>query len=110
MHGHSPVGDIGVIERRLERFVLYKQPLFRVETIVSFFKCLFEPLLALADICCAWITRAVGKPHGYITAVELMGYLNAVNRVLKRVLPNFRVGISKRTVFINLVLKQIGIN
>ena len=95
MHRHAPIGDIGVIERRLERFVLHQQPLFRIQPIVSFLQRLFEPLLSLANIRRSWIARPIGKPHRYITAVQLVGYLNAVDGVLKRMLADFRVGISK---------------
>ena len=40
---HSPVGNVSVIERGLERLVLHQQTLFGIESGVDFFQCFLKP-------------------------------------------------------------------
>ena len=110
MHGHARIGDIRVVEGRLEGFVLHQQTLFGIEPVVTLYQCLFKPFFSLPDICCPRIVRPICEPHRNIATVQLAGDLDAVNRVLQGVLPDFGIGIAKRSVFVDLILKQIGIN
>src|SRR3954469_10584479 len=105
MHGHSPVRDVGVVKGRLEGLVLHQQPLFWMQAIMSFFECLFEPLLTLTNVGRSRIIRSIRKPHSYVSAVELAGNLDAVASVLKRVFTDFCVGVSERSILVDLVLK-----
>src|SRR5499427_9053935 len=110
MEGHSPIGDIGVINRWLKGLVFHEQPLLGRETLVHLFQRIFEPRLALPDISCARIARAVCEPQGYVAAVQTPCNLNAVLRVLKRACSYVRIWITKGAVFIFLILEQIWIN
>src|SRR6516164_3356872 len=110
MEGHSPIGDIGVINGWLKRFIFHEQPLLGRETRVHLFQRIFEPRLALPNISRARIARAVCEPQGYVAAVQTPCNLNAVLRVLKRARAYVRIWITKRAVFIFLILEQIWIN
>ena len=63
---HAPVGDVGVIKRRLKRLVLDQQPLRRRQAVVGGAQGLLQPADALADALRAGIVRAVGQPQGDI--------------------------------------------
>ncbi len=60
--GHSPVGNISVIERGLERFVLDQETLFGIQSGVDLFQCFLEPSNSVSNTLAAGIVRAVGKP------------------------------------------------
>src|SRR5438105_13413739 len=77
---------------------------------MCFFQSIDEPLLALSNVCGAWIMRSVSEPEGNVAAVETLCNLDAVECVLHRAKPNCCVGIAKRTVFVLLILKEIGID
>ena len=59
---HAPIGDVGVVERRLERLVFDQQPLIRVEGGVRGLQPPLEPAPALPNVGRARIVRAVGEP------------------------------------------------
>src|ERR1039458_6139322 len=69
-----------------------------------------EPLLALPDIRGSRVVRAVGKPHGNVSAVQPPGDLNAVLGVLQRTLANGRIRIAEGAVLVFLILEKIGID
>ena len=50
--------------------------------VVRLLQSIDEALLALSNICGAWIVRSVRKPKRYVTAVETFRNLNAVECVL----------------------------
>ncbi len=60
--GHAPVGDVGVIEGRLEWFVFDQHALARSERFTSCSEALGEPADAMTDILRAWIVRSIGEP------------------------------------------------
>ena len=119
-----PIGQPSLGQERLphvldERAVLHhpaglvrkhQQPLFGIEPIVTLFQRFFEPFFSLPDVCRPGIVRPICEPHCNVAAVQLAGDLDAVNRVLQRVLADFGIGIAKRSVFVDLILEQIGIN
>ena len=74
------------------------------------FQILFEPLLAMADVGGAGIVGAVGEPHGDVAAFQAGCDFNAVAGVLQGGFTDGGIGIAERSVFVVLVLKQIGIN
>src|ERR1700674_3704325 len=87
---HPPVGDVGVIERRLERLVLYQDELIRSELGVYLPKPVFKPSPALADVRRARIIGAVSEPERDITAIEPARDLDAIEDVAERCLPDVR--------------------
>ena len=69
-----------------------------------------EPLLSLPDVSGARIVRTIGKPQGNITALKAASDLDAVLRVRKGSLADRLVRIAKRTIFISLILENIGVD
>src|SRR5262249_61401326 len=70
MQRHAPVGDVGVIERRLERLVLDEEPLVAFEQRMSRAQVLLEPLLARADALRARIIPSVREPERRVPAAH----------------------------------------
>src|SRR5947209_3838977 len=51
MQRHTPICDVGVVERRLERLMFHKQPLVRPQPAVSCLQMFFKLLLAVPNVC-----------------------------------------------------------
>src|SRR3954447_4584924 len=77
---------------------------------MCFFQPFREPLFALPDVCSSGIVRSIRKPERDVAAVESFCYFNAVKCVLHRPPPYRLVGIAKRSVFVLLILKKVGID
>src|SRR5579864_1208305 len=107
---HAPVGDIRMVKSGLEGFVFDEQALSRGKIGVSNFQEFLKPALPLADVCRAWIIRAVGKPEGNVASLEASSDLNAVAGVLKRSRADRGIGVAKRAVLILLILKEVRID
>src|SRR5215831_18927653 len=69
-----------------------------------------EPTPPVPDILRAWIIRSVGEPQGYVAAVQTLGDPDAIDDVVEGGLPDFRIGVAKRAVLVNLILERIGID
>src|SRR5215831_20663699 len=69
-----------------------------------------EPTPPVADILRAWIIRSVGEPQGYVAAAQTRGDPDAIDNVIQGGPPDFRVGVAKRAVLVNLILERIGID
>ena len=110
MQGHSPIGNVSVINGRLKGFVLHEQPLLWGKSRMSLLQHFFEPCFALSNIGGSWIARAIGEPHRYVATIQALCNLNAVFRVLKCARSYGRVWIPKRAVLIFLILEQVWIN
>src|SRR5580704_4585160 len=59
---HSPIADIRVIKRRLERFVFHEHALIAGQTAMKFRESFLEPFSAVTNICSAGIVGAVREP------------------------------------------------
>src|SRR5215471_296366 len=110
MERHAPIGNVGVIERGLERFVFDQQSLLGPQIVVHGPKVLFEPPFSLPDIRSAWVIGSVGEPHRDIPALEVPADLDPFTHVLHRTLADFFLRIRERTVLVFLVLKKVGVD
>jgi len=77
---------------------------------VAGFQVLLEPLLALADVGGAGIVGTVGEPQREVPAFQPAGDFDALASVLQSGLADGGIGIAERSVFVVLILKQIGID
>src|ERR1700722_11316256 len=71
---------------------------------------LFKPKLSLPNVRRARIVRPVGKPQGDVAAVQMFPDLDGIFRVLQRMFPHAGIGVTKRSVLIGLILKEIRID
>src|SRR5215472_14465362 len=110
MQSHAPIGDVGMIKSRLERFVLDEQLLLGPEISVHGFQVVFEPSLSPADVGSTWIVRSVCEPKRDVPAVKTHANRDAFLHMPHSTLANFLVRIAERTVLVFLVLKKIGID
>jgi len=107
---HSPVGDIGVIEGRFERFVFDQKTLPRLERAMNFPHALCKILDPLADILRTGVIRTVGEPRREIPRTQKVGDFDAIQNVIERFPPYGRIGVADRSVLIFLVLEDIRID
>ena len=110
VRGHAPVGDVGVIEGRLEGLVFDEQALVGREVVVSGAQRLFKPADALADALRAGIIGAVGQPKRDVARAERLADLDGIEHVIERLLANGSGGIAQRAELVFLILKEIGID
>src|SRR5262249_10516349 len=107
---HAPIRDVGVVEGRLERFVLDEQALRRIDVRVDGAEILLEPLLAPADVRRAGIVRAVREPERGVPAADRPRDCTAVARVPERGRWTRRVGIAERPELVLLLLEEIRVD
>src|SRR5262245_41569039 len=69
-----------------------------------------KPSLALPDVRGPGIVRAVGEPKRQVSAVEPSCDLDAVLHVTQGSQANRWIGITKRTVLVFLILKEVGVD
>ena len=110
VRGHAPVGDVGVIESRLEGLVFDQQALARSERLVGTHERLLQPLDALADALRAGVVGAVGQPERDIARAQFAGDGHGVEHVRDGAFPDFRRRVAQRAVLVILVLEQVGID
>ena len=91
--GHAPVGDIGVVEGGLERFVFHQHALVGSQPLMRGAQPHLEALLAVADVLRAGIIRPVGEPQGKVPAGEAAADLDRVQNVVERSAANLGVGV-----------------
>ena len=58
----SPIGNIGVVKRWLEKLVLKDESLLPVKSVVNLFERVGEALLPIPKVTLTRVVRAVGKP------------------------------------------------
>src|SRR6266403_4724134 len=97
---HSPISNIRVIKRRLERLVLHQHPLIRRELCMQSRQPLFKPALAMANIRRPRIVRTVREPQRDVTAPYLLRDPHAVKGMLHCRLAFLGVGIAERSIFV----------
>ena len=110
MERHAPIRDIGVVESRLERLVLHQHALISGEGRVRGSQAVDEPVPPFADILCTRIVRTVGEPQRQIAAAQAARDFHAIENVLERRLPDLRIRVSERPIFVHLVLKRVRID
>src|SRR5256885_12811115 len=69
----------------------------------------FKPFFAPANVRRTRVIRSIREPHGNIATPQTPSHLNAILHVLERPCPHGCVWIPERTVFILLVLKEVGV-
>ena len=101
---HAPVGDVGSVERVLERFVFDQHRLLRTELLVERTEGIFERLLTGANAALAGIVRAVGEIER--EAIPAAGFPDSpgVHAMRER----GRVVVTEGTPLVALVLKRLG--
>jgi hypothetical protein len=58
----------------------------------------------------ARVARTVAEPQGNVPAAGLLANLDAFQDVIERGLANCRVGIAQRSILVNLILENIGVD
>lgn len=69
-----------------------------------------EPGFALANVLSARIVGAIGEPEGDVAAFDCCGDVDAVENVFESGFADLRVGISEGSEFIDLILKEVGVD
>ena len=107
---HAPVGDIGVIESRLEELVFDQHAATFRQGVVSLFQALFKPALATCDIRLTGVVRAVGKPQTEQFRIGLAHDVDTFVHVIQRLLSHCRIPMPKAAQLVVRSLKYIGID
>ncbi|SPE38951.1 hypothetical protein SBA3_300009 [Candidatus Sulfopaludibacter sp. SbA3] len=107
---HAPVGDIGVVERRLEGLVLHQHALIAGELPVGGAQAIHEPLAAMTDILRAGIIGPIGEPQRKVAASQPLGDFHAIQKVSERRRADCRIGIAQRPVLVDLILKHVRVD
>ena len=110
VRGHAPVGDVGVIEGRLEWLVFDEQALAGVEMVMGGAQGFLKPADALANALRAGIVGTVGQPQGDVAAPEPLGDLDGIQNVVYGLFADLRRGVAQGTELVLLVLKQVRID
>ena len=80
---HAPIGDVGVVEGRLEGLVLHHHALALGERGVGGFQSFFEPAAAMADVLRAGVIGPVGEPERKIAAAQALLDFDAIQNVIQ---------------------------
>ncbi len=110
MEGGTPIGDVGGIERRLEKFVLDQHAAGRGQVGVSRREPGLKALLAAAQAVLPGVVGAVGEPQAEQFASGAHHDLAALNEVVQRQLACGGRGVAQRAQPIGLVLEDVGVD
>ena len=105
---HAPVGDIGMVERRLEGLVLDQQALVGTQRVMRALQPFRHPAFAGADVGGAGKVRAVREPGRDIARADLARNPHRVQDVLERAPPHRFLLVRQRPVLVDLVLEHVG--
>src|SRR5438067_2008952 len=106
----TPVSVIRLLERRLEALVLNQHPLVLAERCMRRRKDLLHPLDAFANTLRAGVVGTIGNPKGDVLVTQFAANLDGVQKVSQRIAACLSAGITDRSVFVFLRLKQVGID
>ena len=107
---HAPVGNVCVVEGRLEGLVFDQEALGGSELGVGGGEAFGEPVDALADGLGAGVVGAVGHPEGDVAGAELAGDGDGVEEMSLGVGADFRGGIAEGAEPVLLGLEEVGID
>ena len=108
--GGTPVGHVGVVERRLEELVLQDEPLLWAERGVDLRQGLGQPVLAAAQVTLAGVVGAVSEPDLQVAGAGLVHHLDAFQVMLNGLGPDGGVVVGEAAQFVGLVLEGVGID
>ena len=108
--GHAPIRNIGVIESGFEGLVFDQEALIGGQGLVCAAQVFYEPGFAATNILGAGIVGAIGEPEGDVAAFDFSGDVDAVENVIERGFADLRIGISEGAEFVDLILKEIGVD
>ena len=107
---HAPVGNIGVIERWLERLVFDEHLHRRGHRVMHFTQRFHAPTLAPCDVPLSGIVGSVGKPHHQRARVHRLRELDRMQEMRDRGATHRWIFVGHRTKSIALALEQIWIH
>ena len=107
---HAPIGNIGMVERRLKGLIFHQHRLLRRQRGVDFRQPLGKPLLALADMALTGEIGAVRKPKREILRADGLHDLHALTDVCNGPRPNFRARTSQAAKAIVIILEDVRID
>ena len=106
----SPVGHIGVIERRLEELVLEHQSLVVAESRVDLPERVAEAILPSTHVVLAGVVGSLGEPDLQVARTCGVHDVDALEVMVDRLPPNALVVVGERSELVVLVLERVRVD
>ena len=108
--GGAPVGNIGVVERRLEELVLEHQALLAGQAVVDLAERVVEAVLAGAHVGLAGVVRALGEPDLQVARAGGVHHVDALEVVIDRLAADAVVLVGEGAELVVLVLERVRVD
>ncbi len=108
--GGSPVGDVHVVERRLEELVLEDESLVVADPRVDLLQGVGEAVLAGADVVLAGVVGAVGEPDLEVARARGVHHVDALEVVVDRLLADAGIPVGQAAELVVVVLEGVGVD
>jgi hypothetical protein len=105
----SPVGNLHLIERRLEEFVLEHESLVLADPLVNLRERVSEAVLTSAHVVLARVVGSVGEPDLQVARSCLVHDIDAIEVVVNGILADLRVGVGDAPELVILVLESVPV-
>src|SRR5450631_3609241 len=99
-----------MIESWLKRLVLQQDLLISAQCFVQRTQRFDQGAFAPADIGLARVIRSVRQPDGHQLAARLFRQFGTLEQMLDGDRPDSVVAVTEGTIFVDLILKQVGVN
>src|SRR5215213_9535680 len=106
----APVGHIGVVEGRLEEFVLQHESLIGSDPLINRGEALGQSLLPAAEVALPGVVRAVRQPDLEVTRAGLVHDLDALEVMIDRLAPHRLVDMGQAAELVQVVLEGVGVD
>ena len=106
----TPVGNIGVVERRLEELVLQHEALVVAEARIDGREALGQVVLPAAHVVLARVVGTVREPDLEVARAGRVHDVDALEVVVDRALAGLEVTSSERAEFVLLILESVRVD